>query len=64
MALDAYPEAYAEFKRSMLLLMYEPGLEGTPVEKEGSLEHRAQLGRTLDQTLRHVLGAHPPPTPT
>mmetsp|Transcript_39097 Transcript_39097/g.110741 ORF Transcript_39097/g.110741 Transcript_39097/m.110741 type:complete len:655 (+) Transcript_39097:203-2167(+) len=60
LALGAYPEAYEEFKRSMLLLVYTPGSAGTPVSSEGSEEQRTHTAKLLDRTLKHAAGITEP----
>lgn len=56
LALNAYPEAYGELKRSLLLLVYGQHEEGTPVRAEWSPRSRSDLAAMLSRTLRQATG--------
>eukprot|EP00899_Mesostigma_viride_P000817 jgi/Mesvir1/10736/Mv13808-RA.1 len=60
LAMDAYPEAYSEFKHVMLVLMYSQHDADSPVAKEWSLEARNSLTALLASTLYYKLKARPP----
>lgn len=57
LALNAYPEAYAEFKRALLLLVYSQHEDVSPVAAEWSARSRADLAAILSRTLRQSAGA-------
>ncbi|KAK3278128.1 hypothetical protein CYMTET_13904 [Cymbomonas tetramitiformis] len=59
-ALDAYPEAYSEFQRSMLLLLYSKDKTDSPVSGEWSEGARYELGAMFALTLRQAMGAYDP----
>ncbi len=59
LALNAYPEAYAEFKRALLLLVYSQHEDVSPVASEWSARTRADLAAILSRTLRQAAGALP-----
>lgn len=61
LALNAYPEAYAEFKRALLLLVYGQHEEVSPVAAEWSARTRADLAAILSRTLRQAAGVVPFP---
>ncbi|KAA6426769.1 MAG: hypothetical protein FRX49_03094 [Trebouxia sp. A1-2] len=52
LAENAYPEAYSEFKHSMLLLVFEEELQTSPVKADWSLQTRTELAGMLCRTLR------------
>ncbi|EIE26081.1 hypothetical protein COCSUDRAFT_46483 [Coccomyxa subellipsoidea C-169] len=56
LALNAYPEAYAEFKRALLLLVYSQHEDVSPVASEWSARTRADLAAILSRTLRQAAG--------
>lgn len=62
LALDAYPEAYSEFKRSMLYLLSQPGagqqhgLLGKLSAGEAVVDARRQLAGMVYRTIREALG--------
>ncbi len=56
LALNAYPEAYGELKRSLLLLVYGQHEEGSPVGAEWSPRSRSDLAAMLCRTLRQAAG--------
>ncbi len=56
LAENAYPEAYSEFKHSMLLLVFEEELQTSPVKKDWSLQTRTELAGMLCRTLRQTAG--------
>lgn len=56
LALNAYPEAYAEFRRALLLLVYSQHEDVSPVASEWSAHSRADLAAVLSRTLRQASG--------
>lgn len=56
LAENAYPEAYSEFKHSMLLLIYGEELQTSPVKEDWSLLTRSELAGMLSRTLRQSAG--------
>ncbi len=56
LAENAYPEAYSEFKHSMLLLVFEEELQTSPVKADWSLQTRTELAGMLCRTLRQIAG--------
>eukprot|EP01116_Phalansterium_solitarium_P011266 TRINITY_DN26898_c0_g1_i1.p1 TRINITY_DN26898_c0_g1~~TRINITY_DN26898_c0_g1_i1.p1 ORF type:complete len:266 (-),score=66.93 TRINITY_DN26898_c0_g1_i1:527-1324(-) len=50
-ALNSFPDAYAEFKRSMLMLIYGQDLEQSPVAHDWSAKHLDELAATVHATL-------------
>lgn len=56
LAENAYPEAYSEFKHSMLLLIFGEELQTSPVKEDWSLRTRSALGGMLSRTLRQTAG--------
>ena len=59
LAENAYPEAYSEFKHSMLLLVFEEELQTSPVKADWSLQTRTELAGMLCRTLRQIAGRSP-----
>ncbi|DBB18106.1 TPA: hypothetical protein ACH3X3_003084 [Trebouxia sp. C0006] len=59
LAENAYPEAYSEFKHSMLLLVFEEELQTSPVKADWSLQTRTELAGMLCRTLRQIAGVYP-----
>lgn len=59
-ALNAYPEAYEEFKRVLLALMYDKNDENSPVAEEWSEVRRAELAATIASTLTAQLQGYDP----
>ncbi|XP_062205105.1 uncharacterized protein LOC133907098 [Phragmites australis] len=59
-ALDAYPEAYEEFKHIMLVLIYDKDDESSPVVNEWSVKRRFELAGLLSSILRSHLQAYDP----
>ncbi|BDA44366.1 hypothetical protein COCOBI_05-5500 [Coccomyxa sp. Obi] len=60
LALNAYPEAYAEFRRALLLLVYSQHEDVSPVASEWSAHTRADLAAVLSRTLRQAAGIQIP----
>ncbi|KAJ0981526.1 hypothetical protein J5N97_009781 [Dioscorea zingiberensis] len=59
-ALDAYPEAYEEFKHVLLTLIYDKEDKSSPVANEWSERRRFDLAGSLSSILRAQLHAHDP----
>ncbi|KAJ1295647.1 hypothetical protein BS78_01G238900 [Paspalum vaginatum] len=59
-ALDAYPEAYEEFKHIMLVLIYDKDDQSSPVVNEWSIKRRFELAGLLSSILRAHLEAYDP----
>lgn len=59
-ALTAYPEAYEEFKRLLLALIYKKDDAGSPVAQEWSEAKRAELAATIASVLKAQLHAYDP----
>nr|CAB3494764.1 unnamed protein product [Digitaria exilis] len=59
-ALDAYPEAYEEFKHIMLVLIYDKDDQFSPVVNEWSIKRRFELAGSLSSILRAHLQAYDP----
>ncbi|CAN6299582.1 unnamed protein product [Urochloa humidicola] len=59
-ALDAYPEAYEEFKRTILVLIYDKDDQLSPVVNEWSIKRRFELAGLLSSMLRAHLRAYDP----
>lgn len=57
LALDAYPEAYEEFKRLMLVFVYGPDCPASPVSGLWSVRQREAAAGQLARTLRQLTGA-------
>ena len=57
LALDAYPEAYAEFRRCMLAFIYGPDCPESPIVDLWNLGQREKLAGQLARTLRQHTGA-------
>lgn len=56
LAENAYPEAYSQFKHSMLLLIFDEELQTSPVKQDWSLQTRSELAGMLCRTLRQTAG--------
>jgi hypothetical protein len=60
LALDAYPEAYLDFKRAMLMLVQpqqqEQGQQQRGQQQDGSLQARHQLAEVLQHTMLQESG--------
>lgn len=59
-ALDAYPEAYEEFKHILLVLIYDKDDQSSPVANEWSINRRFELAGLLSSILRAHLQAYDP----
>ncbi|EYU44384.1 hypothetical protein ABFS82_08G048400 [Erythranthe guttata] len=59
-ALDAYPEAYEEFKHVLLALIYDKDDETSPVVNEWSEGRRFEIAGFLSSVLRAHLHAYDP----
>ncbi|KAI4327465.1 hypothetical protein L6164_019924 [Bauhinia variegata] len=59
-ALDAYPEAYEEFKHVLLALIYDKDDQCSPVANEWSERKRSDLAGLLSSMLRAHLHAYDP----
>ncbi|CAM0957036.1 unnamed protein product [Alopecurus aequalis] len=59
-ALDAYPEAYEEFKHILLVLIYDKDDQSSPVTDEWSIKKRFELAGLLSSILRAQLQAYDP----
>ncbi|XP_057853259.2 uncharacterized protein LOC131063465 isoform X1 [Cryptomeria japonica] len=59
-ALNAYPEAYEEFKRIMLAFIYDKDDKTSPVAEEWSEERRFELAALMTSTLKACLRAYDP----
>ncbi|KAL5231136.1 hypothetical protein ABZP36_029912 [Zizania latifolia] len=59
-ALDAYPEAYEEFKHILLVLIYDKDDQSSPVANEWSIKKRFELAGLLSSILRAHLQAYDP----
>ena len=59
LALDAYPEAYEEFKRTMLVFVFGPEAHGSTVGELWAASTRAAIAAQLARTLRQAAGAAP-----
>ncbi|XP_019182813.1 PREDICTED: uncharacterized protein LOC109177800 isoform X3 [Ipomoea nil] len=59
-ALDAYPEAYEEFKHVLLALIYERSDNNSPVANEWSEKRRFEIAGLLSSILRAHLHAYDP----
>ncbi|CAL4916438.1 unnamed protein product [Urochloa decumbens] len=59
-ALDAYPEAYEEFKHIILVLIYDKDDQLSPVVNEWSIKRRFELAGLLSSILRAHLRAYDP----
>ncbi|KAK9812754.1 hypothetical protein WJX72_003030 [[Myrmecia] bisecta] len=60
LALYAFPEAFLDFKRSMLMLVYGEGDAASPVAKEWSAAARSELAGMVCRTLRQAEGVQSP----
>eukprot|EP00897_Mesotaenium_endlicherianum_P010283 jgi/Mesen1/9283/ME000060S08715 len=60
-ALDAYPEAYMEFKHVLLALLFAKDESDTPVSHEWLAERRGELAAIVASTLRGTLRAYDAP---
>ncbi|PKA57093.1 hypothetical protein AXF42_Ash002397 [Apostasia shenzhenica] len=59
-ALDAYPEAYEEFKHALLALIFDKDDQYSPVANEWSERRRSDLAGLLSSILRAHLQAYDP----
>lgn len=59
-ALDAYPEAYEEFKHVLLALIYDKDDSTSPVANEWSDRRRVEIAGLMSSILRAHLHAHDP----
>ncbi|KAH9616117.1 hypothetical protein KSS87_012835 [Heliosperma pusillum] len=59
-ALDAYPEAYEEFKHVLLALIYDKEDTDSPVANEWSEKRRFEIAGLISSILRAHLHAHDP----
>lgn len=59
-ALDAYPEAYEEFKHVLLALIYDKDDQTSPVAHEWSERRRFEIAGLLSSVLRDHLQAYDP----
>ncbi|KAK6128984.1 hypothetical protein DH2020_037272 [Rehmannia glutinosa] len=59
-ALDAYPEAYEEFKHVLLALIYDKDDQTSPVVNEWSERRRFEIAGLLSSVLRAHLHAYDP----
>ncbi|XP_078444307.1 ran-binding protein in the microtubule-organising centre protein [Wolffia australiana] len=59
-ALDAYPEAYEEFKHALLALIYDKEDDTSPVSDEWSKERRLETAAMMSSVLRGHLQAYDP----
>ncbi|KAK9678567.1 hypothetical protein RND81_11G219800 [Saponaria officinalis] len=59
-ALDAYPEAYEEFKHALLALIYDKDDMNSPVANEWSEKRRFEIAGLMSSILRAHLHAHDP----
>ncbi|CAA6664987.1 unnamed protein product [Spirodela intermedia] len=59
-ALDAYPEAYEEFKHALLALIYDKEDENSPVANEWSEKRRFDTAGLLSSILRAHLHSYDP----
>ena len=57
LALDAYPEAYEEFKRCMLVFVFGPEAPGSTVGELWADSTRGAVAAQLARTLRQAAGA-------
>ncbi len=56
LALDAYPEAYEEFKRCMLVFVFGPEAPGSTVGELWADSTRGAIAAQLARTLRQAAG--------
>lgn len=59
-ALDAYPEAYEEFKHILLAFIYDKDDQASPVVNEWSEQRRFEIAGMLSSVLRAHLHAYDP----
>ncbi|KNA05142.1 hypothetical protein SOVF_192920 [Spinacia oleracea] len=59
-ALDAYPEAYEEFKHILLALIYDKDDTNSPVATEWSERRRFEIAGLMSSIMRAHLQAHDP----
>ncbi|XP_051127068.1 uncharacterized protein LOC127248655 [Andrographis paniculata] len=59
-ALDAYPEAYEEFKHILLAFIYDKDDQASPVVNEWSEKRRFEIAGLLSSVLRAQLHAYDP----
>lgn len=59
-ALNAYPEAYEEFKRVLLAFIYDKDDQTSPVAEEWSEKRRSELAALVASTIKARLRAYDP----
>jgi len=59
-ALNAYPEAYEEFKRVLLAFIYDKDDQTSPVAEEWSEKRRSELAALVASTMKARLRAYDP----
>ncbi|KFK28365.1 hypothetical protein AALP_AA8G505900 [Arabis alpina] len=59
-ALDAYPEAYEEFKHVLLALIYDENDQSSPVANEWAEKRRYEMAGLMSSVLRASLQAYDP----
>lgn len=59
-ALNAYPEAYEEFRRVLLAFIYDKDDQTSPVAEEWSKERRSELAALVASTMKARLRAYDP----
>jgi hypothetical protein len=59
-ALDAYPEAYEEFKHVLLALIYDKDDQTSPVANEWAEKRRYEMAGLMSSVLRASLQAYDP----
>ncbi|GMH45789.1 hypothetical protein BSKO_13752 [Bryopsis sp. KO-2023] len=60
LALDAYADAYNEFKKTLLMFLYDQDQSESPVAEQWSLKARQHLGSVIFGTLRKATGFKDP----
>lgn len=56
LALNAYPEAYAEFRHLALLLVFQPSHAKSPVADKWAASQRHEVAGRLARTIRQATG--------
>lgn len=59
LALDAYPEAYKEFRQVMMVFIYGPDSMESPVNDLWSIHRRDQAAAQLARTIKQLKGEFP-----
>lgn len=54
--MDAYAEAYNEFRKTLLMFLFNSSSDESPVSKQWSLDNREHLGNVVFSTLRKATG--------